>query len=219
MNRRVLCLALVAFVAGAALAKPPSLKDVAFVKELMRRDAWLAKDVTKVERAIRDIIEIQEMVDKGIYVLNDTEKKMAKKGRVDLHIFTERIRNDTLELLAVYDIALDKPRYVEPLRRVFGNALDEVVTVEWFSEEVEDVLEEISNGYGKPIEIRGEIETKLTMSLEGEMSLLSILLYIENTYDARLVFEKGVLYLDPVTDEPKKVATKKDADEKGKKGG
>ena len=50
----------------------------------------------------------------GEFVLNDTEKKMASQGRKDLHIYTERIRNDTLEVLALYDIALEKPRYQEP---------------------------------------------------------------------------------------------------------
>ncbi|MEM7185821.1 MAG: hypothetical protein AAF466_04110 [Bacteroidota bacterium] len=184
-----------------------------FVKELIRRDAWLKKDVKKVETAIRDIKEITAMEATGEYVLNDTEKKMARQGRKDLHIYTERIRNDTLEILALYDIALNKPRYQEPLRRVFGKALDEVVKVEWFSEEIDAVIAEIADGYGVEIETRGEIELKKTMSLEGEMSLLSILLYIENTYDAKLVFEKGKLYLEPLYKDDPAPGTKKHGDD------
>lgn len=213
MSRRVWILAAVAFVVGAAFAKPPSEKDMRFVKELIRRDAWLKKDVKKVETAIRDIKEITAMEATGEYVLNDTEKKMARQGRKDLHIYTERIRNDTLEILALYDIALNKPRYQEPLRRVFGKALDEVVKVEWFSEEIDAVIAEIADGYGVEIETRGEIELKKTMSLEGEMSLLSILLYIENTYDAKLVFEKGKLYLEPLYKDDPAPGTKKHGDD------
>ena len=213
MSRRVLILAAVAFVVGAAMAKPASEKDLRFVKELTRRDAWLKKDVKKVETAIRDIKEIMAMEATGKFVLNETEKKMASQGRKDLHIYTERIRNDTLEILALYDVALNKPRYQEPLRRVFGKSLDEVVKVEWFGEEIDAVIAEIADGYGVEIETRGEIELKKTMSLEGEMSLLSILLYIENTYDAKLVYEKGKLYLEPLYKDDPEPGTKKHGDD------
>ncbi|MDH3590281.1 MAG: hypothetical protein OER88_00270, partial [Planctomycetota bacterium] len=85
-----------------------------------------------------------------------------------------------------------------PLRRVFGKRLDNVVAVEWFDQSIEAVLGELEDGYGVPIVIRGDLETKMTVSLEGEMSLLAILLYIENAYDARLVVEKGKLWLEPL---------------------
>ena len=96
---------------------------------------------------------------------------------------------------------------------MFGKKLDEVVKVEWFDEEVDAILGEIQDGYGVEIETAGEISIKRTMSLEGEMSLLSILLYIENTYDAKLVYEKGKLYLEPLYKDDPTPGSKKHGDD------
>lgn len=181
-----------AFLVGRALAAgpdAPAAKEV--VAELRRRQKLLAGDVDRVERAARDIVEIRKMVATGKYVLNEEERKMQKRGRVDFHIFLERIRNDTLQVLEIYDRVLHKQDYVEPLERVFGRALHELVEVRWEDQPVEEVVADLSEGYGVRINVGGSIDYRKTLSLEGQMSLLSILLHLETLLDARLEVREG----------------------------
>jgi len=188
MRRTVLLLAAIvaAFVAGADLAGgAPDRTGIA--KKLWRRQRLLMRDLLRVEKAVKDVAELREMRESGEFVLNAEEKKLERQARQDLHVYMERARNDTLETLAILDRLLEKQQYVDPLHRLFGNALDEVVRVAWDEQDLETVVAEISEGYNVPINIGGEINYRRTLSLHGEMSLLSVLLYLENMYDAKLV--------------------------------
>jgi len=176
-----------AFLAGAGLAAGGSSKDKALVAELLHRQEMLEGDVKKVGRAAADVEDIRKTRAAGKFVLNEEEKRLEKRGRVDFHIFLERIRNDTLEVLQIYDRVLHKQAYIDPLERLFGDSLHQVVNVQWEDLPLDDVAGELSQSYGVPIDVGGAIDYRKTMSLDGDMSLFSILLYIENLYDARLV--------------------------------
>ena len=182
-------LAAAAFLLGTRLAggEPPA-SDVS--KELLRRQKYLFKDLRKIEQAVKGVKEIRDMRATGEFVLNATERKLEKTSRKDFHIFMERFRNDTLEVLAIYDRVLNKEDYVDPLKRAFGRALTEVVQVQWEEVPMEDVIAEISEGYGVQLNVSGKLNFRKTMTLKGQMSLLSILLYIENVWDAKII-QKG----------------------------
>lgn len=181
-----------AFLAGTRFAGAKDDTDV--VGELVRRQQALFADLEKIEQAARDIVEIRDMRASGQYVLNDEERKMERKGRTDFHIFMERCRNDTLETLAILDRATSDEHFVEPVRRMFGKALDEVVAVDWEERDLEDVIADLEAGYGVRMNVSGDLDYRKTLSLRGEMSLLSILLYIENVFDAKLVLRDGHLW-------------------------
>jgi len=179
-----------AFLAGRGLAGGHD----ALLKELRERQKMLFSDLDKIDKAAKDVVEIREMRESGKYVLNSEERKMEKQGRSDFHIFMERYRNDTLETLRIFDRVLQKEDYVDPLQRTFGKALEEIVTVNWDERELEDVIADLEAGYGVKLNVSGDIEYRKTLSLRGEMSLLSILLYIENVFDAKLVLKEGSLW-------------------------
>jgi hypothetical protein len=193
MRRLVLPAALAAaFLGGARLARGAGDEDV--LKDLAAHEALLMKDLEKIEQACKDVLEIRKMRESGEFVLNDEERKMERQGREDFHVFMERFRNDTLEVLEILDAAVSGRAAVDPLRRVYRKALDQVVTVAWNEEELDLLLGEISQTYGVPIQISGEMDRRRTMSLHGEMSLLSVLLQIENVYDGKFVVRDGHLW-------------------------
>ncbi|MHC4549517.1 MAG: hypothetical protein ACYTEZ_12150 [Planctomycetota bacterium] len=193
MRWSVVAAAAVAFLVGSHLAGgAPKPDDVA--RELLRRQKKLFKDIEKIQRAAKDIVELREIRESGKFILNDEEKKLEKKSRMDFHIFLERCRNDTLETLRIYDRVLNKQDYVDPLRRIFGKTLDQVVTVSWDEEAVEDIVDELAKGYNVQLNIDGDLDYRKTISLSGDMSLLAILLYIESIWDAKLVVRDGNLW-------------------------
>lgn len=188
MRRFVPILALAAFAAGGA---EDTAEDI---RALAQRQKTLYRDLAKIERAVKDMNEIGKMREEGIYVLNSEEKKLERKAKEDFQIFMERYRNDTLRQLAILDRLLGKEQYVHPLRKRFGKALDETVLVSWNERALDEIVEELIAGYGVQMWIKGDIDIRKTMSLEGEMSLMAILLQIENVFDARLVEDDGHLW-------------------------
>jgi len=179
-----------AFLAGRGLAGGHD----ALVKDLQERQQMLFRDLNKIDKAAKDVVEIREMRESGKYVLNSEERKMEKQGRTDFHIFMERYRNDTLETLRILERVLQKEDYVDPLQRAFGKALEEIVAVNWDERELEDVIADLEAGYGVKLNVSGELDYRKTLSLRGDMSLLAILLYIENVFDAKLVLREGSLW-------------------------
>jgi len=198
--RRIL-LAAFLFALGHGLARGAADPAKA-CRALVERQRTLRKDIERIESAAKDVVEIRKMRESGEFVLNDEEKKMERQGRMDLHIFMERSRNDTLEVLEILDRALGDGGYVEPLRQYFGDRLDETVDVRWDEVNLEQVVDDLSEGYGVKLFVRGEIEQSRTMSLRGEMTLLSILLYVENVFDAKLTPIDGHLWFVPVSRRP-----------------
>jgi len=182
-----------AFLGGTHVARGGGSTDA--VGQLEDHEELLLKDLAKIEQACKDVLEIRKMRESGQYILNDEEKKMERQGREDFHIFMERFRNDTLEVLEILDAAASGKSAVDPLRRVYGNALDQIVTVAWSEEELETMLGELSQTYGVPINTSGEMDRRRTMSLSGEMSLLSVLLQIENVYEGKFIVRDGQLWL------------------------
>ena len=192
MRWSVVAAAAVAFLLGSQLAGGAPIRPVG--PELLERQKKLFADLDKIRQAAKDIVELREMRESGKFVLNHEEVKLEKKSRMDFHIFMERSRNDTLEVLRIFDRVLKKQDYIDPLRRRFGRALDEIITVNWDEEAIEDVVSEIASAYNVKLNISGDLDYRKTISLNGEMSLLSVLLYLENLWDAQLVLKGGKLW-------------------------
>ncbi|MHC4225045.1 MAG: hypothetical protein ACYSX0_04155 [Planctomycetota bacterium] len=209
MSARTALVALLAFALGAGLAAGGA-DQVRQAEEFLRRQETLFADLQKVEKAIFYIQDIRKTREAGRFVLNEEEIKLEKKAQKDLHIYMERSRNDALEILAIYETLLGRQRYIEPLRRMFGKALDEVVHVDWEEADLDEVVDDLVAGYGVKMFIRGDIDLRKTMSLSGDMSLLAILLQIENVYDARLVDDGGELWFVTVQEHRGRQAKKKD---------
>ena len=188
-----------AFFIGAGIAGGGP-KRLVIAQDLAKRHDYLLGDLGKIEMAIKHIKEFQEVRESQKYVLTSEEKKLAKKARIDFHIFLERVRNNTLQVLAEYDRLLGKPRYVDPLRQIFGKTLDEKVAVDWSDEDLEAIVDQLTDGYNVKMYVRGNIDARKMMTLKGEMSLLSILLQIENVFDARLILKNGHLWFTRVKD-------------------
>ena len=192
MRWSVVAAAAVAFLVGSQLAGGAPKRAVG--PELLKRQKKLFKDMDKIRLAAKDIVEMREIRESGKYILNHEEKKLEKKSRMDFHIFMERARNDTLEVLRIYDRVLNKQDYIDPIRRYFGRALDEIITVNWEEEAIEDVVSEIADAYNVKLNISGDLDYRKTISLNGEMSLLAVLLYLENLWDAQLTIKNGKLW-------------------------
>jgi hypothetical protein len=193
MRRLILPLAVAAaFVGGTRLARGGA--DDEALKELVRHENQLIQDLAKIEQACKDVVEIRKMRESGEFVLNDEEKKMERQGREDFHIFMERFRNDTLEVLQILDRAVAKEDYVDPLRRIYGKALDQPVTVSWSEEDLDVLIGELSEDYGVRINISGDMDRRKTLSLDGEMSLLAVLLQLENVFDGTFEVKEGGLW-------------------------
>jgi len=190
------CLLAGAFLAGRAIAaknkKKPTPTEI--VETLTKRHAKLMEDVEKIQKAGKDWTEIQEMRATGKYVLNRYEKKMEKDGKMDFHIFMERYRNDTLETLALLDRLLGKEAYVDPLRAVFGDALDDRLDIDWENVNLESVAGTLSRQFDAKVEIDGLPEEGLTINFRGNMTLLAAVLQIENLFDVRIRVDGDKLY-------------------------
>jgi hypothetical protein len=190
MRRRAwLPAALAAFLGGIGLAGAGNPDEA--LTALEEHQKLLRKDLQKIERACADIVELRRMRESGEYILNDEEKGLERQSRQDLHIFMERFRNDTLEVLEILDRAVAKKDIVDPLRRVYGKALDQVVSVSWEEEDLDMLVAELEEDYGVPLNISGEIDLRKTVSLNGQMSLLSVLLQLENVFDGKFVVKEG----------------------------
>ncbi|MHC4974118.1 MAG: hypothetical protein ACYTG3_17505 [Planctomycetota bacterium] len=192
MRWTVVAAAAVAFLVGSQLAGGAPKHAVG--PELLKRQKKLFLDLDKIRIAAKDIVELREIRESGKFILNHEEKKLEKQSRMDFHIFMERARNDTLEVLRIYDRVLKKQDYVDPIRRKFGRALDEIITVNWDEEAIEDVVGEIADAYNVRLNISGDLDYRKTISLNGEMSLMAVLLYLENLWDAELVVKDGKLW-------------------------
>ena len=204
MRWPVVAAAAVAFLAGSQLAGGAPKHAVG--PELLKRQKKLFADLDKIRLAAKDIVELRQIRESGKYILNHEEKKLEKQSRMDFHIFMERARNDTLEVLRIYDRVLRKQDYIDPLRRYFGRALDEIITVNWDEEAIEDVVDEIANAYNVRLNISGDLDYRKTISLHGEMSLMAVLLYLENLWDAQLVVKDGKLWFIRSRAEVRKMA-------------
>lgn len=195
MRRLLLPAAVVAaFLLGTRLARGGAGEE-RVIAELCRHEDLLRKDLVKIEQACKDVVEIRKTRESGEFVLNDEEKKMERQGREDFHIFMERFRNDTLEVLEILDRVAAKEDFVDPLRRIYGKALDEPVTVAWNEEDLDVLIGEVSADYGVPIQISGELDRRRTVTLSGEMSLLAVLLQLENVFDGKFAVKDGELWL------------------------
>jgi hypothetical protein len=210
MRRILFPLALAAaFAGGLRLARGADGDDA--IRKLAEHQAKLAGDLRKIEQAAKDIVEIRKDRESGRFVLNAEERKLEREGREDFHIFMERFRNDTLEVLRILDRAGGKEEFVEPLRRVYGDALDVAIPVEWEDEDFEAVVGELGEKFGVRINVSGEVDDRKTVSLSGQMSLLAVLLQLENIYDGKFVVRDGHLWfaLSAPPEEPKKDEGKK----------
>ena len=190
----VACIA-TAFLAGRALANKHN-DPIEIAKLLRKRHVKLMEDVTKIQKAGKDFLEIQAMRATGKYVLNRYELKMEKDGRMDFHIFMERYRNDTLETLALLDKLLGKQAYIDPLRRVFGDRLDEQVEIDWDGENLQDIVDSLAEEFRADIDIDGFPEDGLTINFKGKMTLLAAILQIENLFDVRIRVEGKKLWFE-----------------------
>jgi len=179
-----------AFLAGAGLAGG-EMRDDEVVQELCRRQEMLLGDLEKIEGARSDVLEIRRLRETGFFVINEEEKRMEKQGREDFHIFMERFRNDALEVLEILDRAVEEEDYVDPLRRVYGKALDQPVRVRWSEEDLDTIIAVLEEGYGVRINVSGEMDLRRTVSLSGEMSLLAVMLQLENLFDGKFVVRDG----------------------------
>ncbi len=187
--RRTCALAAGAFLLGLGLARGGEAQGK-LAEELFQRQEFILKDLRKVEAAARDIREVRATREAGIYVLTPEEKRLEAKGRENFHIFMERCRNNTLEALKLLDVALGD-RAPDPLRAIFGKAMDEVVNVEFDDSSLDEVAWYLEKGYGIKIGIKGDAESRLTMTLHGDMSLKAIVDYVEQTFGVKLVVEDG----------------------------
>ncbi|MGQ0612738.1 MAG: DUF4974 domain-containing protein [Planctomycetaceae bacterium] len=187
--RRTIALAAGSFLLGLGLARGGE-SQVTLAEELFQRQEFILKDLRKVEAAARDIAEVRATREAGIYVLTPEEKRLEAKGRENFHIFMERCRNNTLEALRILDTALGD-RAPDALRAIFGKALEEVVSVEFEDSSLDEVTWYLEKGYGIKIGVKGDAESRLTMSLHGDMSLQAILDYVEQTFGVKLVVEEG----------------------------
>lgn len=184
-----------AFLLGSNVAQGEGAKNnTKIAKLLYTRQKDLFKDLVKIERANKDIVELRKLRDAGEFVLNEEERKLEKQARKDFHIFMERIRNNTLDVLAIYDRELGKEAYIDPLRKIFGKSLYSTVQVNWDEQGMDEIVDELVAGYGVKMYIKGNVDIRRTMSLQGKMTLLSILLQIENVFDARLVYRNDTLW-------------------------
>ena len=196
MKYLVTVLAAGAFFLGSNVAQGEGVKTnfAKIAKLLYTRQEDLFKDLVKIERANKDIVELRKLRDSGEFILNKEERKLEKQARKDFHIFMERLRNNTLDVLAIYDRELGKQAYIDPLRKVFGKSLYSTVQVDWDEQDLDTIVDELVEGYGVKMYIKGDVDIRRTMSLQGNMTLLSILLQIENVFDAKLVYRNDTLW-------------------------
>lgn len=188
--RVVVWIAVVA-AAGAAGAGVGGLSRIEVAEELARRHEWLHGDLQRLEQAARDLEYVAQVKADPDLVMVAEDVVLERRGRLDIHVFLERYRNDTLEVLEVLENTLEKRAYVDPLERRFGKALHELVAVDWNDVSLDQMVGEISDVYEIRLNMDAVFDTRKTMTLRGEMSLLSILLQIENTLGAELRVESG----------------------------
>ena len=85
--------------------------------------------------------------------------------------------------------------------------------VEWEEQALDEICDELSEGYGVQLYIRGNVDARKTMTLTGEMTLLAILLQIENVFEAKLVESDGELWFTRVKVSGGKVERVKDIED------
>lgn len=176
----------------------------AVAQELLQRQEKLMGDLRRLATARKELIEVMETRASGEFILTREEKKLERTSRVQLHIFMERYRNDTLETLALYERVLGKRKKKDLLEATFGKMLTEVVSVGWTEQGLEEVMNEINEGYNVAIFIKGNVDVSRTISLRGEMSVAAIFEHIRNTFRVKLIEDDGELWLshDETVPEP-----------------
>jgi len=189
-----LALALLAFAAGLGIARAGPREDAC--KAFQARQATLWNDLRKIEKATYEFGEVEKTRAEG-YQLSYDDREMERHARLDFHIFMERYRNDTLEALAELD-RICGGGAEDPLRAILGKAMEEVVEVNWSDRTFEEIVAQIEAGYNVRITVRGEWDSRVSMSLEGPYSLRSILDQIEEVFAMRLVAEGRDLVFLPL---------------------
>jgi hypothetical protein len=164
-------------------------------QELLQRQEKLVQDIERMSTARKELIEVMETRSSGEFILSKEEEKLERTSRVQLHIFMERYRNDTLEILAMYEKVLGKTKKRDLLEETFGKTLTEVVSVGWTEQGLEELMDEINEGYNVAIFIKGNVDLSLTMSLRGDMSVAAIFEHIRNTFRVKLIQDDGELWL------------------------
>ena len=192
--------AVLALLAGYLIASPDD-RWAKLSEDLLEKQKQLLEDLEKVENACKRIQEVRETREAGTYILSPDEKRLEAKAQQDFHIFMERSRNNTLEVLHMYEVALGVVA-ADPLRTILGKALDEVVQVQFREEALEDVVAQLEQGYHVEMNVRGDAYSRKLMSLEGEMSLRSILEQIELVFRVKLTVEDGKLWFVPTGQDP-----------------
>ncbi len=164
-------------------------------QELLQRQEKLMADLQRMATARKELIEVMETRSSGEFILTREEEKLERTSRVQLHIFMERYRNDTLETLAMYERVLGKRKKRDLLATSFGTPLTEIVSVGWTEQGLEEVMDEINDGYNVAIFIKGNVDVSRTISLRGDMSVAAIFEHIRNTFRVKLIEDDGELWL------------------------
>ena len=60
---------------------------------------------------------------------------------------------------------------------------------------LEEVMDEINDGYNVAIFIKGNVDVSRTISLRGDMSVAAIFEHIRNTFRVKLIEDDGELWL------------------------
>ena len=98
-------------------------------QELLQRQEKLMGDLRRLATARKELIEVMATRASGEFILSREEEKLERTSRVQLHIFMERYRNDTLETLAMYERVLGKRKKKDILETTFGKTLTDIVSV------------------------------------------------------------------------------------------
>ena len=80
------------------------------------------------------------------------------------------------------------------LRKEYGESKPLKDAINWDEQGIEDIVDDLIDGYGVKMYIKGNVDGRRTMNLTGEMTLMSILLQIENVFDAKLTLRDGALW-------------------------
>ena len=158
----------------------------------------LYKDLNTIGQARKDILYLRKVREDGTLFITPAEEKLEKRARKDLHIFMERFRNNTLEVLDIYDRVLGKTR-ADVYERAFGKTADEIVGVELDDVGPEEVADFLWQSYGVRVLVDPEVSRLRSMSLEGELSLRAVLQQVETSLRVKLVQDgkRFVFEVDP----------------------
>ena len=187
------------YAGGLWLQAPvPASRMAATARDLLERQKVLYKDLNTIGQARKDILYLRKVREDGTLFITPAEEKLEKRARKDLHIFMERFRNNTLEVLDIYDRVLGKTR-ADVYERAFGKTADEIVGVELDDVGAEEVADFLWQSYGVRVLVDPEVSRMRSMSLEGELSLRAVLQQVETSLRVKLVQDgkRFVFEVDP----------------------